>query len=446
MDIGNFRIVAKSSQKETRDAIIAEQDRKLVVLAKDIIEHGLNPCDQPIVVDAEDGNGNYVVMEGNRRLTAIQLMVSPELAEGTSLHAAFKKLHKDHADAIPKVIDCVITDKKTARTWIRRKHSNGLHGAGTEPWVSMAKARSDVLEGLPRPDLDAVNFVLTAPDLDSKVRSALENSRFNISTLQRLVEAKDVQEAVGFTLRDGKLVSDQDKERIKGILKDVVTIISKGRQRNGEKFTERNVDTEDRRRDFFEKLLPSHPRPKKAAPWTISGNPVPAKLRNKPGSKKIRATPSTEDRTTLIPRDFKLALPSGKINDVFVELRRLNVGQFPHAVSVLFRVFLELTFVDYIKKHAVELPKGDGGHVVDSLSVRLDYILRHVKNTHLLNDDERKPLRVLRGSKDVILAPDTLNAYVHSEHMNAEPLQLKRAWNSVQLFIERLWTSKATNP
>ncbi len=104
LDVGNPRIVKQEHQKAARDAIIAEQGRKLVVLDEDIIAHGLNPSDLPIVFDATDGNQNFVMIEGNRRLTAIQLLLNPELAEGTPIHVAFKRLSNKHADSIPKVL------------------------------------------------------------------------------------------------------------------------------------------------------------------------------------------------------------------------------------------------------------------------------------------------------------------------------------------------------
>jgi hypothetical protein len=43
LDASNYRIVKQASQKGARDAIISEQGKKLVKLAEDIIEHGLNP-------------------------------------------------------------------------------------------------------------------------------------------------------------------------------------------------------------------------------------------------------------------------------------------------------------------------------------------------------------------------------------------------------------------
>jgi len=179
LDTSNYRIVKQASQKGARDAIIAEQGKKLVKLAEDIIEHGLNPFDLPMVIDAEDGNQNYIVVEGNRRLTAISLLLDPDLAKDTPVYKAFSGLRKKHIDAIPKVLNCVIAQNKpSALVWINRKHANGLEGAGTEAWTAMAKARADVEQGIPRPDLDVVNFVLSNPSMDEGLRAHLEGAGF----------------------------------------------------------------------------------------------------------------------------------------------------------------------------------------------------------------------------------------------------------------------------
>jgi hypothetical protein len=50
LDVSNYRIVKQESQKAARDAIIAEQGKKLVNLAEDIIEFGLNPFDLPMLI------------------------------------------------------------------------------------------------------------------------------------------------------------------------------------------------------------------------------------------------------------------------------------------------------------------------------------------------------------------------------------------------------------
>jgi hypothetical protein len=440
LDVSNPRIVEQDNQKAARDAIIEEQGRKLVVLAEDIIAVGLNPSDLPIVYDAADGNHNFIVLEGNRRLTAIQLMINPELADGTRIHAAFRKINKNHADAIPKVMECVVVpNRKTGVIWYNRKHATGLEGAGTEKWSAMAQARADAKNGIARPELDAVNFVLANPDLESGLKKHLEGSDFNITTMKRLVETKEFQQGAGINLQEGKLVSQQPKERVQGILTEIVTVIASGKNPDGTKFTVRDLDDKAGREQFMESMIEKHPKKKKSGEaWAVAGKPLKAAIKSK---SKSKTTPTTEEQANLIPRKFKLELPSGKINDIFTELKDLDVNKRRHAVSVLFRVFFEFTLHEYLQHHKIVLPVDNKGHTKDSLSIRLDAIIKHAQSTKLLADKELKPIHVAVSDKNSLLAPDTLNAYVHSAWMNPDPMRLKVIWNDYQLFIERLWST-----
>lgn len=442
LNIRNYRIVAQNNQKGARDAIITEQGKKLIVLAKDIIENGLSLFDLPMVIDADDGDQNYIVIEGNRRLTAIKLMLDPELSKDTPLHAAFVKLNKQHADAIPTVIDCTIApNRKSALMWSNRKHASGLEGAGTEPWTAISKARAEVDQGTPSPALDVVNFVLTNTKLDANLRHHLEGSQFSLTTLTRLVTTKELQEAADLKLSNGQLRSKRNKEWLQKVLTDVVTTIASGK-RNGESWTERNIDNQVKRKLFAKDLLNSHPGAKKAVgTWIVSGNPK-AAAHEAAKPPKSRGTLSTEDQPNLIPKKFRLELPTGKINDIFVELKKLDVDTYRHSVSVLFRVFFEFTLDEYIKKRKIELPKDKNGRERDTLKIRLSHVLKDVKSTGLLKDKELKPVNVAASDPNSMLHADTLNAYVHSKWMNPGPLQLKLTWANFQLFIGRLWTCK----
>jgi hypothetical protein len=439
LDTSNYRIVKQANQKGARDAIIAEQGKKLVKLAEDIIEHGLNPFDLPMVIDAEDGNQNYIVVEGNRRLTAINLLLDPDLAKGSLLHKAFTGLSKKHSDAIPKVLNCVIApNKSSALIWINRKHANGLEGAGTEPWTAMAKARADVAQGIPRPDLDVVNFVLNNPSIDNVLRSHLEGAGFNLTTLQRLITTKELQAATGLKLDNGVLVSSYEKDWLQKVFTDLVTTIANG-ERAGVKFTERSIDSQEKRQAFVEGLLADHARGKKARnDWIIAGNPkAVSSSSTSPKAPAVKGTPSTEDQLNLIPRKFKLELPSGKINDVFIELKKLDVVIHRHAVSVLFRVFYELTIDSFLKSQSSMPIQGKKDSLLDKLNLAIELL----EKQNLMSKKELAVTKTELSDKNSLLSPVTLNAYVHSEWMNPDPLRLKITWNNAQLMIERIWES-----
>jgi hypothetical protein len=441
LDINNYRIVKQSSQNGARQAIMEEQGRKLIKLAEDILSIGLSPSDLPMVIEAGDGNQNYIVIEGNRRLTAVQLLLNPELAKDTPLHRAFAKMHKEKFDAVPQVIDCVVMpDKKTALVWANRKHANGLEGAGTEHWTSMAKARADVDQGLPRPGLDVVEFVLTNPALKRDLRHFLEGAQFNLTTLERLVTTSEFPPQVGMSLNGGTFTAETDKQWLLGVLTTVVNTIADGKF-GGVPFTERDIDTHAKREAFTAEVVSSHPAMKAAkTPWAVAGTArsIAAAKQKTP---RVVSTPTTEDLPNVMPKSYRMELPHGKINDIFTELKRLDVIRARHAISVLLRVFIELSLHEYVKFHSVALPKDARGRPVDKMSVVLAHVVAHIKANSVMNAKEMKPIDVAIADANSVLAPDTLHAYVHSPLMNPDPLRLKYAWRDVQLFLERMWGS-----
>lgn len=436
LDHENNRNLPQKSQPAAHAAMIAEQKQKLVVLAKDIIAIGTNPFDLTMVIDAGDGSGDYIVVEGNRRFCAMNLVLHPELAEGTQLHAAFKKLNKESADKIPKTLECIVAPhRKAGSVWVRRKHASDLGGAGTDAWSAIAKARADVKEGIARPDLDAINFVLTQPGLDPEVQKVLEGSKFNITTLDRLIRAKDVQTAVGFKLQEEKLVSEQDKPRIAEVFTELVSIIAKG-EHKGKEFTEREVDTEDKRDEFLKKVLKGKPKKSAASPWEISGKPKSVKLKK---TTKPKANPTTKERKKLIPREFKLEIANVKINDIFAELKRLDIDDDRCAISVLFRVFIQFTIDEYVTKFKIPLKRDANGWVTESLATQMSKVEADMRNRNIMTYSELKTIRLAASNTTSLIAPETLNAYVHSRWMHPDPLELKISWNNIQLFMERIW-------
>lgn len=50
---------------------------KMMNLAKDIAANGLSPVETLAVVPANDKNGKYLVYDGNRRVTALKVLLDP---------------------------------------------------------------------------------------------------------------------------------------------------------------------------------------------------------------------------------------------------------------------------------------------------------------------------------------------------------------------------------
>src|SRR5437016_12433228 len=90
VDLQNPRYDPRTSQREALATIAQDQGEKLINLAEDIVDRGLNPSELAIVTPAEDDN-IYVVLEGNRRIAALKLISSPSLLTSLGLSQTLTK-------------------------------------------------------------------------------------------------------------------------------------------------------------------------------------------------------------------------------------------------------------------------------------------------------------------------------------------------------------------
>ncbi|MDB5745036.1 MAG: hypothetical protein JWR68_3351 [Polaromonas sp.] len=70
-------------------------------LAQGILKIGLVPSELPIVVETDDGQ--FITIEGNRRLAVLQVLLNPDLAKDTPIYRSFSKMNKESFDAIPEL-------------------------------------------------------------------------------------------------------------------------------------------------------------------------------------------------------------------------------------------------------------------------------------------------------------------------------------------------------
>ena len=69
--------VAQNQREAIKLMLSAPEDaKKLLRLAEHIAEHGLDPTELQLVTPDDDGN--FIVLEGNRRLTALKLLQRPD--------------------------------------------------------------------------------------------------------------------------------------------------------------------------------------------------------------------------------------------------------------------------------------------------------------------------------------------------------------------------------
>ena len=443
LDLENYRVGYQDGQPQAIRAIIEEQGDKLKVLAWDIIANGLSPIELFMVMPFQNTKRQYVVIEGNRRITAIKLVLNPDLAKGTVLENPFKQMSADHANSIPKEIECyVVPNKKKGLRWIQRRHDRGLKGAGIEDWSSIARDRAAADHGKPTPSKNVREFLFTNAHLSEDLRKKISGSKFNNTNLTRLLGTAHVRKTLGLENDDHTLVSNSKPEWLLRILTDMVVIIA-SEEFDGKPFSESFIDKKNQRIEFIEKLAQKYPQPaKQVSPWTINSDQKVLQSKSAQSSstaKDVRTTPSSDIRKTLIPKTCKIKLPDGKCNDIYHELRRLHVDSVPNAVAVLLRVFLEFSVDAYIKGHSIPLPIDKNGNVKDFLVNKLESVKNFMIQNHVMTTKELKCVQMAISNKDSLFSTETLNAYVHNPSFNPKANELKLTWNDFQNFIEKLW-------
>ena len=75
LDVNNPRHDILDNQKDAIQEMIIDQHDKLINLARDIVEQGVNPSELTIVILNENNLKEYIVLEGNRRVVALNCLL-----------------------------------------------------------------------------------------------------------------------------------------------------------------------------------------------------------------------------------------------------------------------------------------------------------------------------------------------------------------------------------
>ncbi|HKD79719.1 MAG TPA: ParB/Srx family N-terminal domain-containing protein [Candidatus Angelobacter sp.] len=434
LDTGNYRTGKQEDQREAIRALIEEQKIKLVHLAEDIIQNGLSPLETILVMPMTDDKNRFVVIEGNRRVAAMKLVTQPDLASETTWHNAFKRLHKLLPGQLPTEVRCIVApNKEDAFIWIQRRHDTGLKGAGLESWSTIAQYRAHAARGKSAPEFDVLEFALAQGRLEPDVQERVIGQDFPITNLKRLVNSGYVSEQLELDRGETTLSTTASKKWVLSVFREMVTAIAR-EEFNGDKFSVKDIYTAADQKRFFNKIVSKHPKPAKSVRrWAVNAE-TNVKDAERGLLKKRKPNRPTSERRKLIPSGCTVRPPLGRANDIFLELRRLEVETFRNSVSILLRVFLEFSIEAYIDRRAVT-----GVNSGDKLSKKLLTAADHMESNGIMDKKELHAVRKAGSDANSLFSTVTLNAYVHNVNFYPSASELKTSWDNLEPFIEKLW-------
>lgn len=155
-DPENYRFDPVNDVNEAILYMVNEIYDKLLVLIRSIIENnGIDPSILPNIVPYKENSNKYIVIEGNRRITAIKIIKNVDLIKESIHYQKFKTLiSKYDTTRIPNEYLCVYYSVKTdAQYWVYLRHGGELKGEGLMPWTSLAIQRYKVSTGQEKGDI-----------------------------------------------------------------------------------------------------------------------------------------------------------------------------------------------------------------------------------------------------------------------------------------------------
>jgi len=448
LDLNNPRIPEASGQRDALQKIISDQDVKLVALAESIVEDGLNPMDRLLVIPSSDEAGKFVVIEGNRRLAVLKVLQNPTALTGIDVRPSIQKRLEALAATFDiksvEPLDCFeVAARADGAMWIQQRHTGENGGRGIVDWGGVATRRFRGTD----PALQALDFTLQYGSLSDAEKDEIADG-FPISTLDRLLSTPAVRAEIGVEIKAGKLLTGLPFEEVLRPIKRIVLDLAKGHK----KVTD--LKLQPQMLGYAKSLGTDLPDLSKLSTSTVpvedlrpptTGSKGKGGRKGSGGTSGGSSTGTTRGRSTtrrtLITRSHSLNVTNTKIAEIAKELRSLDLTKHAHAISVLLRVFLELSVDQYLTRHSIPLrttPSGGARAVDKSLKKKVDEAVDHMIKAGVPRK-ELDGIRKASSDKNSPLHVDTLHNYVHNAFYSPTERDLTVAWDNGLPFFERLW-------
>ncbi|MFA6729925.1 MAG: hypothetical protein WC152_03500 [Candidatus Izemoplasmatales bacterium] len=449
----NPRFDPVQHQVETIEAMLKDQGDKLVVLAKHIVANGLNPAEL-IIVQPKDNN-QWVIREGNRRITALKILNQPTLIPDA--YAKIKRDIKDLSNStnndLFKNINCVvINDEKVINEWIRLKHTGQNEGAGVVSWDTLQSSRFQAqVSG--KPDAKMLFYELLSSLFEIPIKIRENFSNIKKTNFDRLIGDPCIRHLLCIDYSNGEYSLNKGvNEFLLEVLKDLaITDISVGKIYS-KKDRQKYIEELRARISTKQKDAPKENEETKYTDESISGNGHAKTEQERISSQSDNTSDGTQSlnlsnqinnsssrsypikRKTLIPSQHKLTIGHARILKIFNELKTLDVATYPNSTAFTFRVFMELSGDYYISYKSLQNVSVDS-----KFTQKIDAIANYFETNAIMTKHELRAARQMGSSQTQNNSIKTFHSYIHNKDVTPIADDLKTAWDDLWTFIENIW-------
>ena len=409
------------------------QEEGVVNLARHLAKHGLNPLDRIAIIAHPKLPGHFVVVEGNRRLCALQLLRDPERTPKTSAKKIFAKL-KTEGMPLPATIPGVLFAKEGgARTWMSVKHEGEQGGIGTVEWDSPQKARfnrqGSTSQTRPKNPNEQSLTLLDYAEATGLL-TAEERGKIAITTIRRYLSNPNVRAALAL-LNAEDLTTDADIQQFNaGLRRFLLDAIPSEDQKNPSAVNSRTSSAE--RIAYAEKLRQDGVAPAKrdVTPYKPESTAAAATVSNATAVVAKRSKRSPDLRPYVVRTDFREISGDATLARMVIEGKKLRVDDFVFSANYLVRAILERIVNLYAKRNGIGASR--------DLEKLISACAKHAETS--TPPAPRAVVQILNktaSNQHASHAPDTLGAGVHGGVIPSAR-DIRRNWDTLQPVFEWL--------
>jgi len=436
LDHDNPRITHAEGQQEALQKIVKDQKTKLVKLAESIVEHGLNPMDNLLVLRVHEKPERFIALEGNRRVAVFKLLTNPAVLSGLDvappMKRALERIAKQFKKSMVEPIRCFeLASRQQGDYWLELRHKGEQAGAGVVGWSYNAQQRFRNRS----PAVQALDLVTERGGLSPELRAKIAD-KFPLSTLERFIEDRQVRKAMGLDVKKGKLITQLPAAEVIKPLKRIVQDLAEKKKKVGNFMkTDQMLEYV---RGFDSKSAPDMTAAK-GKERTVDEIPISEFPRATRSS--TRRSPDPSDRREVVPKGCRLRVTDNRIADIYKELRNLKVDDARNAIAVLLRVFLELSVDHFLENNGGSLRFTPPG-ATKEVWKKLDKKLAETVDILVSMGVPRNYFSTVTRDLTVNSSPmnlDLFHMYVHDRFATPSPGELTAAWDHAQPLFEKIW-------
>lgn len=443
LDHENPRLGSVENQTDALRELVRLSSRNFVNMMKSISENGLDPGDLFYLVDESDETGieGFTVIDGNRRIAALKVLLQPSLIEGIEVPDKIEKRLRKATEAFDKSKlgnsrTCILFDNRgDAEDWILRRHGRNLEGEERIAWgpLEIQRFQGD------RSILDILDFVERngnySSDQWATLRAKLDRSSY---VLRRFLESKAGRETLGLgnIKEDGKQLptTKRNPNYLVKILSKILDEIAGG-EIDTRKFNKAS-EIQDYFDDLEDDFVPDDAQNiKEAAKFAELDVPKPKPSPPTPPPPPPR-NPVPRLRTTLAPKQLEFRQPTNaKGRQFLIEASKASLQSAPLTCAFLLRGFIQFVVDTYMLDNS--LPFQEGAKQLD-LSVRAERVYDHLISTTRAKSASLNGVRrrLSQKSKNDPSSLQALNDYHHDQYQVPGANDLRTGWDdATALFV-----------